>query len=187
MSREAERSLDAYLVAAAQAGDRKALDRLSRLWQPRLEAHAMRLLGDRTTAQDAAQDSWIAILRGLSSVRDRRSFGAWAYRIVTRRSARTIAQLQRDRAFTQRVIREAQTHAETGAPMPTEADERGRLKQAMATLPPKQYAAIALHYFEEMSVAEIAIALDTPEGTVKTRLMHGRKQLSELMEGESDE
>lgn len=138
----------------------------------------MRLLGDRTKAQDTAQDGWIEILRGLGSLRDRRAFGAWAYRIVTRRSARTIAGLRRDRELAQRAANEAETRSEANAPGAEEADQRALLRAAMAVLPPKQYAAIALHYFEEMSVAEVAIALDTPEGTIKTRLMHGRKTLS---------
>ena len=45
-------------------------------------------------------------------------------------------------------------------------------------------AAIALFYLEDMSVAEMAVALDVPAGTVKTRLMHARRKLRAALEGD---
>lgn len=54
---------------------------------------------------------------------------------------------------------------------------------AMAELPPDQKSALGLFYLEDMSVAEIAVALDVPPGTVKTRLMHARRKLR--LEGRS--
>ena len=60
----------------------------------------------------------------------------------------------------------------------SEVLDRTRLRTAIAELPPEQRSAIALFYFEEMSVAEVAVALDVPAGTVKTRLMHARRKLA---------
>ncbi len=51
------------------------------------------------------------------------------------------------------------------------------MQKAIRMLPPHQQAAIALFYLEDMSVAEVAVALDVPAGTVKTRLMHARRKL----------
>jgi RNA polymerase sigma factor (sigma-70 family) len=51
-------------------------------------------------------------------------------------------------------------------------------------LPPEQRSALALFHLEEMSVAEVAVALDVPLGTVKTRLLHARRKLREALEGE---
>jgi DNA-directed RNA polymerase specialized sigma24 family protein len=51
------------------------------------------------------------------------------------------------------------------------------------TLPPDQRAPIALFHFEGLSVAETAVALDVPAGTVKTRLMHARRKLKAALEG----
>ena len=58
------------------------------------------------------------------------------------------------------------------------------MRRAIRTLPPEQQAAIALFYLEDMSVAEVAVALDVPAGTVKTRLMHARRKLRGALEGE---
>lgn len=55
------------------------------------------------------------------------------------------------------------------------------LRQALEQLPPEQNACIVMHYLEGWSIAEIAAALDIPEGTVKTRLMYGRNRLSRLL------
>lgn len=45
-------------------------------------------------------------------------------------------------------------------------------------------AALGLFYLEEMSVAEVAVVLEVPVGTVKTRLMHARRKLREQLEGD---
>ena len=58
------------------------------------------------------------------------------------------------------------------------------LQSAIRMLPAEQQAAIALFYLEEMSVAEVAVALDVPAGTVKTRLMHARRKLRGAFEGD---
>jgi RNA polymerase sigma-70 factor (ECF subfamily) len=58
------------------------------------------------------------------------------------------------------------------------------LRAAIAKLPPEQRAAVALFHFEELSVAEVAVALHVPVGTVKTRLMHARLKLRAALQGE---
>ena len=55
---------------------------------------------------------------------------------------------------------------------------------AIATLPGTQRAALALFYIDELSVAEIAVATDVPPGTVKTRLMHARRKVRAILEGD---
>lgn len=86
----ADRATDSWLVVPAQAGDRRALDRLIARWHRRLVAHGWRLTGDRAMAEEAVQSAWIDIVRGLHGLRDERAFPAWAYRIVTRKTAAAI-------------------------------------------------------------------------------------------------
>ena len=57
-----------------------------------------------------------------------------------------------------------------------------RLHVAMGDLSGNQQTILVMHYLEEMGIAEIAVALDIPAGTVKSRLFHARKQLKELLE-----
>lgn len=62
-----------------------------------------------------------------------------------------------------------------------------RLRAAVRALPPEQRAAIALFHFEELSVAEVAGALDVSPGTVKTGLMHARRKLRAVLGEEERE
>lgn len=170
-----ERLFDEYLAASARAGSRVALERLATRFQPRLLGHARRLTGDAEAARDVVQEAWIEIVRGLPRLGDAAAFPAWAFRIVSRRCARWVRRQQRRRSLRSAYAAEPfETTADNGG---ERASDAHRLTQAMAGLPPDQRSAIALFYLEDMSVAEIAIALDTPAGTVKTRLMHARDKL----------
>ncbi|WP_234288791.1 MULTISPECIES: RNA polymerase sigma factor [Brevundimonas] len=173
------RALDGYLVVSAQAGDRVAYERLARRWDRRLVAHAWRLTGDMDLARDVAQSAWIEIAKGLAGLRDEVAFPAWAYRIVTRRCARAIGRRQQDRVLAQALASEA-----LADPVEPRAFDAPPLTAAIRALPASQRAAVGLFYFEELSVAETAAALDVPVGTVKTRLMHARRALRAVLEGE---
>ena|SRR5207237_2066833 len=173
------RLLDEYLLAAARTGDRRAFDALARRWQRKLLAHAWRLLGDVEAARDAVQEGWIEIARGLSRLRDDRAFPAWAFRIVSRRCARSVAANVRGRQ-----VASALAHDEPEPPAPESGRDHDRLRAAIRALPAVQRAAISLFYFEELGVAEVAVALDVPAGTVKTRLMHARRKLRAALGGD---
>jgi RNA polymerase sigma-70 factor (ECF subfamily) len=178
-----ERALDTYLAAAARTGDRKAMGRLAERWHARLVAHAYRLTGERTLAADAAQDAWTDILRGLASLDDAAAFPAWAFRIVSRRCARVIRGRQHRRAGTQAFADDNASRPATSFD-PADGSDLDRIRTAMAELPPDQRAAMGLFYLEGLHVAEIAAALDTPPGTIKTRLMHARNKLRALLQGD---
>jgi RNA polymerase sigma factor (sigma-70 family) len=172
-----ERALDGFLIASARAGDRRAFEQLAERWDPKLRAHALRLLGDADQAREAVQDGWAEIVRGLEGLRDDAAFPAWAYRIVSRRCAKLIAGAQRRRRLAEALAKEpARQEAE-----PTDSE---RLRAAIRSLPPGQRAAVALFYFEDLGIAATAIALDVPAGTVKTRLMHARRKLRRALEGD---
>lgn len=170
------RLFEAYLVAAARTGDAAARARLVAAWQPRLIGHAWRLTGDTEMAREAVQDGWVEILKGLTVLRDELAFPAWALRIVTRRCRRLGGRRGRDRA--------RETGLDDQLPLATCEDDTGpdvlvrqHMRRAIDALPPDQRAALALVYLHELSVAEAALALDAPEGTIKTRLMHARRKL----------
>lgn len=180
MARTTARILDEYLVVSARAGDARAFDMLARRWQRKLVAHAWRLSGDPEAARDAAQLGWIEIVRGLGRLQDERAFPAWAYRIVSRVCARQIGEAVRRRKLAGDVA--AQPEAEpqdVGS-----GHDAAVLRAAIRALPADQRTAIALFHFEDLSVAEVAVALDVPAGTVKTRLMHARRKLRAALEGD---
>jgi RNA polymerase sigma factor (sigma-70 family) len=184
LNRETERIYDEFLVAAAVTGDRAALARLVARWQPRLFRHAWRVLGDPERARDMVQEAWVEILRGIGRLQDVAAFPAWAYRIVTRRCQRIF-----HRAAREPIEPEADgEEIDAQAPEPDAGEiaaELSNVAAAIATLPAPQRVVLALFYIEDLSVAEIAIATDVSPGTVKTRLLHARRKVRALLEGES--
>lgn len=171
-----DRILDEYLAAAARTGDRAAFEALARRWSRRLVLHAWRLGGDADLAQDAAQAAWVDIAGGLRRLDDCAAFPAFAYRIVTRRVADAIRKSGRRRRTETAFAAEARQSADGAEAFEAIADGMAA-SRAFGLLPPEQRAAVALFYLEDLSVAEIAVALDVPAGTVKTRLLAARKRL----------
>ena len=181
MQRDSRRVLGEYLVIAAQTGDRAASGQLARLWQPALLRHALRLTGETELARDTLQDAWIDILRGLGGLSDAAAFPAWAYRIVTRKSAASVRGLQRRRQTGAALAAEPEA-ADDGERNAEALAGRGPLARALATLPVEQRTAMALFYIDDFTVAEIAVALSVPAGTIKTRLMHARRKMRAALE-----
>lgn len=175
---------DAAEVAAARAGSRAAWVALVKRRGGRLYTHARRLCDTPEAAQDVVQEAWVEVWRGLRGLRDDHAFLPWALRIVTRRAAAVIRGQVADRRLARDFAAEQALEAETA-----EAPEgpEGRLAQAVATLPRDQAAALALFYLEGLRVAEVAVALDIPPGTVKTRLMLARLKLRVILEGDDHE
>lgn len=160
----------AYLAGLARLGDRTAFEKLVMHFGPRLFAHAYRLLGHREEARDAAQEAWVEITQALPKLRDDSAFMAWAYRITSRRCARQIDKNVKARA--------------TNAELPNEAfEEAGSVRAAIGRLKPVQAATIRLFYLEEMSLREVALAMDVPMGTVKSRLSQARNELKTHLKG----
>lgn len=185
MQRDSERIYDEFLLMASVGGDRMAQDRLVVRWQPRLLRHAWRVLGDAERARDVVQEAWMEILRGLARLDDPAAFPAWAYRTVSRRCYRALGRSAREPFEPEEAGMEAEpcVPAHATAEFATDMD---KVMAAVQTLPPTQRAALALFHLEGMGVAEIAVALDVPPGTVKTRLMHARRKVRALLEGCSD-
>lgn|GEM_PF-493609 len=169
MRTEKDKVYDAWLAASARLGDRQALTRLAERWQSRLKAHAWRLTGDTELAADVTQEAWIQIIQGIARLDDSNAFAAWAFRIVSRRCARAIRHRQRQRAGVAALGREPEPQGLDAGSSENGAD-LAMVRAAMAELPTDQRAALGLFYLEGLRIAEIAVALDTPPGTIKTRL-----------------
>jgi RNA polymerase sigma-70 factor (ECF subfamily) len=184
MVTEADRRIDEYLVVCARLGDRQAFGRLAVRWQKKLLVHAWRLLGDEDGALDAVQEAWGEIVRGIGRLQDETAFPTWAFRIVTRRCAKQIGRRQRRRRLKDAVENEGAAQVPAGGGSDFAEGDFERVRREVRALPAQQQAAVALYYFEELTVAEVAVALDAPAGTIKTRLLHARERLRQALLGD---
>ena len=104
----------------------------------------------------------MAILRGLRKLREPEAFGRWATQIVFRVAA---GQIRRDRRHGHMIDKLA-----CGGPDPSTLAEPVVNHQLLSSLPTAQRIVMALHYFEQINIAEISEMLGVPPGTVKSRL-----------------
>ena len=173
---------DAALVAAAQGGDRNALDQLLRRHYDRLHAVCRRIAGGSRDADDACQEALIKIVRNLPRFDGRSSFGTWAYRIATNAA---LDELRKRRRQPQLVGIDderpsEQADVEANRPM-DQLGDRLLLDAAIAELPDDLRTAVVLRDVAHLDYAEIAEVLDVPVGTVKSRISRGRSALAERL------
>lgn len=170
-----DRTGDDALVAAAQAGDRAALDRLLRSSYDRIWALCRRMTGNDADAQDAAQEALIAIARGLSRFDRRAAFSTWAYRVAANACLDELRRRQRRPVPSD----SADAHLAGAGPAPEQVTDRLLVDRGLAALPQDFRAAVVLRDLCDLDYAEIATVLDIPLGTVRSRIARGRAQLAE--------
>jgi len=155
--------------------------------QARLYRVALHLLGRSEDAEEALQDSFLRIHRGLSRFDPERSWQAWTYRIVVNVCRSKMARRRALSWLSLDAWREAggQDPA-SSAPEPSarlEIDERReRLLLLIARLPPKERSALTLTSIEGLSAREAAEALNSSESTVRSQASRAREKLRRWLE-----
>jgi RNA polymerase sigma-70 factor (ECF subfamily) len=129
------------------------------------------VVGDWEVARELTQDAFVQALRHWDTVRALDRPGAWVRRVAIRDAVRSRRRRARGRA-----IEAEQARADPGLD-PDGSDVRA----ALLALPARQRAAIALHYLDDLPIAEIAALLGCSAGSVKTHLARGRRALAALL------
>lgn len=162
------------LARAASAGDRAALDALLVAVRPEALRLCARFLPNREDAEEACQDTLLAITRGIERFDGRSTFRTWLYRVAANRARSTYQVLRR--RFT----------ATAAIPLPDLPDPRRTsvvagtrldLLDGLAALGPELAEPVALRDVLGLPYQEIAALLDIPVGTVKSRVHEGRRRL----------
>ncbi len=167
------------MVAAAQGGDRNALDQLLRRHYDRIHAVCRRVAGSTRDGDDACQEALIKIVRNLPRFDGRSSFGTWAYRIATNASLDELRKRNRRPGL---AAVDDQATMDVADPKATQRLEdigdRLLLDDALAALADDLRAAVVLRDVANLDYSEIAEVLDIPVGTVKSRISRGRAALA---------
>lgn len=172
------------LLVRIQHHDEQAFETLYRQHGNILLASILRLVRNRSLAEEVLQDVFFEVWTRAESFRpDAGSGRAWLTTMCRRRAIDRVrsVQAQQNRDFTEGV-----KHAHEVEPdIQTEAlnnVESIRLNTALRALPTDQATAIAMAYYQDLSHSEIAKALDTPLGTIKSRIRDGMKRLRTQLE-----
>lgn len=173
---------DRALVAAAQGGDRDALDTLLRRHYDRVVAVCRRMLHHDQDSADAAQEALLSAVRGLRRFDGSAAFGTWLYRIavnacldeIRRRGRRPTAPLEALDSMPDLLL--SGDHRDL--PFDLTVVDHIELQAALARLPEEFQTAVVLRDVVDLDYAEIAATLDVPIGTVRSRIARGRAMLA---------
>jgi RNA polymerase sigma factor (sigma-70 family) len=169
------------LVKAARGGDAAAFTTLVRRHERSLHATACAILGAGWDASDAVQDTLLTAWTKLRSLREPAAFGAWLTRILVNRCTASFRRGSRRREV---------VYAEVPEPAGSDAYEivgpeaTLDLIAALRSLEREQREVLALRYFRDLKIDEIAEVLGCPAGTVKSRINRALGRLGTLLSDE---
>ena len=174
-----ERDPDVDLMLAFCAGADAAFDALFARWAGPLLNFLERMVGDRATAEELVQESFLRVHRARDRYEPRARFSTWLYRIGTNLA---LNELDRPRRRHLHLVDDASDRAAAAAPRIDDCVDARRsgvaVERALAQLPERQRLALWLRSAEGHSYKEIAAALETSEKSVKALVHRGRVALA---------
>ena len=187
MNMEQEKLLG--LIQRSREGDREAQDALIRAAQNRVYYHCKKMLKKEEDALDATQDVLLTMLTGLDKLREPAAFWGWVNGITANRCRHLLSaphkewQLPEDEEGGS-ILDSLENLDEQLVPDKALDNEETRrmILGLVDELPPEQRMCVLFYYYDEMSVRQIAEAMDTSEGTVKSRLNYARRAIKSGVE-----
>ncbi|MBZ9613286.1 RNA polymerase sigma factor [Rheinheimera maricola] len=165
------------LVLAMQSGDKRAFSLLYRHFHRDLRRFAAYLLSNPAAAEDLVQNVWLKVSQRIVRLQDPAVFSCWLYRAV-RWEVLDYQKLANQR-LTEPLL--AQHEPWTNC----ESLPDNTLSCAISGLPADVRDVVQLYYLHELALQQIALILDIPEGTVKSRLHRARSLLQQTLTEES--
>lgn len=164
------------LVLLAQSGDQRAFDALLRRYERPLFRHIHRMLGNEEACYEALQETYVVIVRSIRKLRSRSNFRPWAYGVATR-----VCLKARSKWARRHEESEEQFDPPDGRPTPdilvANREQKEELMDRVNLLSPRIRSVILLHFYEGLTLKEVATALEISIGTVKSRLGAGLERL----------
>jgi RNA polymerase sigma-70 factor (ECF subfamily) len=168
---------DRALIDALLSGDRRAFEVLEERETRTVYRACLRILGRPHDAEDVTQESFVAAYRSIRTFRREGSIRGWLLRIATRQAFRRLS--QRRATVDLDAVPEPRLADAAGEPTRVlmDRERRDAVQDAVATLPEPYREVVALRFFGELSLAEVAEATGRPINTVKTHLRRGLERL----------
>ncbi len=181
------------LVQRTLAGEQRAFELLVVRYQRRVERLIGRMVRDTDLVEDIAQETFIRAYRALAQFRGDAQFYTWLYRIAVNTAKKQLLELKRDPLVYQSQMKSGEEDetsgnerelnggvADTETPEAVLASKEiaEAVNAAMDALPEELRNAITLREIEGLSYEEIALALDCPIGTVRSRIFRAREAIS---------
>lgn len=178
-------NVDMALVERVQKGDKAAFDTLVLKYQNKIVKLISRYMRDQNDVMDVAQETFIKAYRALPKFRGDSAFYTWLYRIAINTAKNHLVAMGRRPPGTDIDAEDAVQMDGVPSLKETDTPERLLLKdeiehtiyQAIDELPDELRTAITLRELEGMSYEDIALAMDCPIGTVRSRIFRAREAI----------
>jgi RNA polymerase sigma-70 factor (ECF subfamily) len=178
---------DATLVRRVVAGDADAYGAIVARYRDRMARYAVRMLGDRSDAEEALQDTFVRAYRSLARCDNPERLDAWLFSILVNRCRTAGARLtRRERTF----VRDEAALLGAAGSTPSAAHDleldawRAEIDRALARLDPGQREAFLLKHVEELSYEEMAALTGVGVSALKMRVKRACDRLRELLREE---
>lgn len=171
------------LVSKAKNGNQNAFTKLYELTKNEVWFTCLSLAKNEENAKDIMQDTYITAFLKINSIDDNSKFSSWIKRIAVNKS-KDFLKSRVDCQLNEEVIMDLIETDEIVLPEEyiTKDEKRRTILQLMEdTLSAAQYQTVFMHYFDNMTVAEIAKIFDCPEGTVMSRLSLARTKMKKAV------
>jgi len=172
---------DRALIDAIRDGDRQAFGVFVELETRAVYRTCLRILGRPHDAEDVTQEAFVAAFRSIGSYRGDGPLRGWLLRIATRQAFRRLS--QRRPTVDLEAVPEPFVADSSGDPtrVVVATERRDEVRHAVGELPEPYREVVALRFFGELSLAEVADATGRPVNTVKTHLRRGLERLRPLV------
>ncbi len=183
-----DRDVDQQLVERVQRGDKHAFDLLVTKYQRKLGRLISRFVRDPAEAEDVTQDAFIKAYRALPGFRGESAFYTWLYRIgINTAKNHLLANKRRAPTSTPFDAEESEAFEEASLLREVNTPENelmskqivGVVQASLQQLPEDLRSALTLREIEGLSYEEIAIVMDCPIGTVRSRIFRAREAVAE--------
>ncbi len=172
-----ERLIQNILILRCQTGDPGALARLIRQYEKPLRYFINRLIGDSQIGEDLFQETWLSVLKRISTLKKAESFPAWLYHIARNK---VYHHLRKKRLLTQ--FHESLPVPEDVAEPTFTGSDAAAIHTGLNRLEPQHKEVLMLRFLEQMSYQDMAEVIGCNIGTVRSRLHYAKQALKQLLE-----
>lgn len=169
---------DEWLVVRCRRRDADAWSELVDRYHGRLTYFVRRLV-ELDAVESVLQDTWLAVLRGLPTLRSGQRFAPWVYAIARNQAMRRLRSKYRDAVIAVEQPDEAAVDASI-----EQFDDAEAVHAALGKLPVVDSEILTLFFLNDLSLDEISVVLGVPVGTVKSRLHRAKNKLAKILGAE---
>ncbi len=169
-------------VQQAKAGEPEAWSVLFRRYQLPLYVYVFELARDEQTSLDIVQETFVAAVRHIGSLREEAKFGGWLFGIAHQKCVESWRKQNRAAALRDEIAQSPPDPDDGPDEWLIRREQEAEFMRLLNELPAPQRSVLLLHFVEDFSLEEMAEITQTPLGTVKSRLHYAKRALRKMLE-----